>query len=111
MRTSYEDLGLHGLANTIQELEKSHALSLTSSRVLYSGDYAGNAESLIAQIPSDMLISIAFDTLPAEVATGRLLLERWSMVSLQTRHKDTLEPGIYASHLAPQDGSYQLLPA
>lgn len=105
MRTSYEGLGLNGLANTIHELEKSHALSPTSSRILDSGDYAGNAESLLAQIPSGMLTSILSNTLPADVATGRILLERWSIISLHPQHKDTLEPGIYANYLAPRDGS------
>lgn len=105
MRTSYEALGIHGLANTIQELEKTYAISPNNSRILDSGDYQGNAEFLLAQISPEILTSIFSNTLPADVVAGRVALERWAVISRQPQHKDTLEPGIYANYLAPADGS------
>ncbi|KAG9664741.1 hypothetical protein KCU64_g458, partial [Aureobasidium melanogenum] len=105
MRASYDDLGLHGLSNTILELEGTHAISPNSSRILDSGDYRGNAEFLLAQIPEGMLTSILSNTLPADVASRRPILEQWSTISPHPQHKDTLEPGIYANYLAPKNGS------
>ncbi|KAG9665172.1 hypothetical protein KCU64_g173, partial [Aureobasidium melanogenum] len=105
MRASYDDLGLHGLSNTILELEGTHAVSQNTSRILDSGDYRGNAEFLLSQIPEGMLTSILSNTLPADVASRRPILEQWSTISLHPQHKDTLEPGIYANYLAPRDGS------
>lgn len=105
MRASYDDLGLHGLSNTILELEGTHAISPNSSRILDSGDYRGNAEFLLAQIPEGMLTSTLSNTLPADVASRRPILEQWSTISPHPQHKDTLEPGIYANYLAPKNGS------
>lgn len=104
MRASYENLGLHGLSKTIMELERTHAISPNTSRILDSEDYEGNAEFLLAQISPEMLTSIFSNTLPADVEAG-LVLERWATISPHPQHKDTLEPGIYANYLAPADGS------
>ncbi|KAH0031589.1 hypothetical protein KCU78_g2781, partial [Aureobasidium melanogenum] len=105
MHAAYDATGLHGLAKCILELESKHAISPHTSRILDSDDYNGNAEFLLAQIPDQMLRSILSNTLPADVASGRLVLERWAEISFQPQHKDTLEPGIYANYLAPRDGS------
>ncbi|KAH0371296.1 hypothetical protein KCU65_g1936, partial [Aureobasidium melanogenum] len=60
---------------------------------------------LLAQDAPDMLRSILLNTLPADVASGRVILEPWTKISLKSQQEDELEPGLYINYLAPRDGS------
>ncbi|THW42012.1 hypothetical protein D6D21_06055 [Aureobasidium pullulans] len=105
MRTALDVSGLHGLSQCILELDHTYGPNPTTSRIIDSEDYKGNAEVLLSQISPEMLHSILSNTLPSDVASGQLNLEPWAEISMQPQHKDTLEPGIYANYLAAHDGS------
>lgn len=64
-----------------------------------------DATMLLAQVAPDMLRSILSNTLPADIASGRVVLQSWAKISLKSQPEDELEPGIYINILAPRDGS------
>ncbi|KAG9951261.1 hypothetical protein KCU85_g2930, partial [Aureobasidium melanogenum] len=92
MRDALENDGLGTLLKCI--MEGTHGISSEA-----------DATMLLAQVTPDMLRSILFNTLPADVASDRVILRPWAKISLRSQHADELEPGIYVNTLAPRDGS------
>ncbi|KAG9600881.1 hypothetical protein KCU77_g3108, partial [Aureobasidium melanogenum] len=63
------------------------------------------ATMLLAQVAPEMIRSILSNTPPADVASGRVILQLWAEITLKPQHEDNLEPGVYVNFLAPLDGS------
>ncbi|KAG9566336.1 hypothetical protein KCU71_g5988, partial [Aureobasidium melanogenum] len=92
MGDTLENDGLGGLLNCI--MEETDGISSEAE-----------ATMLLAQVAPEMLRSILSNTLPADVSSGRVILQPWAKISLRSQNEDDLEPGIFINILAPRDGS------
>ncbi|KAH0334719.1 hypothetical protein KCU81_g9336, partial [Aureobasidium melanogenum] len=92
MRDALENDGLGALLKCI--MEETHGIGSEA-----------DATMLLAQVAPNMLRSILLNSLPVDVATGRVVLQPWEKISFRSQYEDELEPGIYINILAPRDGS------
>ncbi|KAH0261934.1 hypothetical protein KCU91_g13725, partial [Aureobasidium melanogenum] len=92
MRDAFEDDGLSALLNCI--MEEMDGISSEA-----------DATMLLAQVAPEMLKSLLSNTLLADIASGRVIVQPWAEITLKPQHEDNLEPGVYVNFLAPLDGS------